>query len=153
VLTFAAWIRYRGVASDKTADARTDTCPYSLTEVFGDDHLLNVPHQKDVTWLSEIFSRSAKKFPHLTALQVPHTGESLTFAELDSTPKDIAAQYRHTLPAPTRSSPWRCRRTTVRSSHRTGDPQGRRHIDVSRHDAADALIDHMLNDAAAGAAC
>src|SRR6476469_2349630 len=100
MLTFAAWIRYRGVASDKTADARTDTCPYSLTEVFGDDHLLNVPHQKDVTWLSEIFSRSAKKFPHLTALQVPHTGESLSFAELDARAESVAAALSAFLTGP-----------------------------------------------------
>jgi len=71
-----------------------------LTEVFGNDHLLNVPHQKGVRWLTEIFERSAKKFPDLTALQIPHTGESLTFAELDSRAEIIAAAISPYLTGP-----------------------------------------------------
>ena len=43
VLTFVAWRRYLWVA-EKPPQA--DTCPYSLTDVFGDSHLVNVPHQK-----------------------------------------------------------------------------------------------------------
>jgi non-ribosomal peptide synthetase-like protein len=89
-LAFTAWRRYLW-ASEKVSDGKTDTCPYSLTDVFGDNHLVNVPHQKGVRWLTEIFSRSAKKFPNLTALQIPHTGESLTFAELDARAENIAA--------------------------------------------------------------
>jgi non-ribosomal peptide synthetase component F len=68
-----------------------DTSPCSLTEIFGNQALLTVPHQKGVRWLTEVFSRSAEKFPHLTALQIPHTGESLTFAELDARAESIAA--------------------------------------------------------------
>ena len=75
-LTFVAWRRYLGAAEKVASEA--DTCPYSLTDVFGECHLVNVPHQKGVQWLNEVFSRSAKKFPHLTALQIPNTGESLT---------------------------------------------------------------------------
>src|SRR6516165_8282393 len=88
LVTFAAWRRYRW-AAQKVAQA--DTCPYSLSDAFGDDHLVNVPHQKGVRWLTEIFSRSAERFPHLTALQIPHTGESLTFAELDARAESVAA--------------------------------------------------------------
>ena len=44
-------------------------------------------------WLTEIFSRSAEKYPHLTALQIPHTGESLTFAELDVRAEAVAAAF------------------------------------------------------------
>src|SRR5205814_9119235 len=36
-------------------------------------------------------SRSAAKFPDLTALHIPHTGESLTFAELDARADNVAA--------------------------------------------------------------
>jgi non-ribosomal peptide synthetase component F len=100
LLTFAAWLRYRGVASGKLGRAKTDACPYSVTEVFGDDHLLNVPHQKGVLWLTEVFSRSAKKFPDQIALQIPHTGESFTYAELDSRAENIAAEIARYLSGP-----------------------------------------------------
>jgi non-ribosomal peptide synthetase-like protein len=76
---------------EKVAENQAYTCPYSLTEVFGRDHLLNVPHQKGVRWLTEIFSRSAEKFPDLTALQIPCSGESLSFAELDARAEKVAA--------------------------------------------------------------
>src|SRR6476661_6715996 len=88
VLTFVAWRRYRWAAEKMP---QTDTCPYSLTDVFDDRHLVNVPHQKGIRWLTEVFGRSAEKFPDLTALQIPHTGESLTFAELDARAENIAA--------------------------------------------------------------
>ncbi|HZD30170.1 MAG TPA: non-ribosomal peptide synthetase, partial [Candidatus Angelobacter sp.] len=80
--------------------SETDTCPYSLTDVFGDRHLVNVPHQKGVRWLTEVFSRSAKRFPGLTALQIPHTGESLTFAELDARAERVAAAVSPFLAGP-----------------------------------------------------
>ena len=79
VLAYVAWRRYLG-ALEVVPHWQTDHCQYSLTDVFGDRHLVNAPHQKGVQWLTEIFSRSASKFPDLTALQIPHTGESLTFA-------------------------------------------------------------------------
>jgi len=90
VATYAAWRRYLW-AAEKVSDERADRCEYSLTEVFGDRPFVNVPHQKGVRWLSEIFDRSARKFPDLVALQIPHTGESLTYAELDMRAENIAA--------------------------------------------------------------
>ena len=89
VVTFVAWRRYLWVA-EKGPHGPADTCPYSLTDVFGDTHLISVPHQKGVRWLSEVFSRSAERFPNLAALQIPHTGESLTFAELDARAESVA---------------------------------------------------------------
>lgn len=89
VLTFLAWRQYLWAAED-VSQQKADKSPYSLTDVFGDNHLVNVPHQKDVRWLTEIFSRSAKKFPNHTALQIPHTGESLTYSELDKRAEMIA---------------------------------------------------------------
>jgi non-ribosomal peptide synthetase-like protein len=71
-----------------------------LTDVFGDRHLVNVPHQKGIRWLTDVFSRSAEKFPHFTALQIPHTGESLTFAELDARAEKLAAALSPFLTGP-----------------------------------------------------
>ena len=89
LLAVAAWRRY--ISAAEAAHDQADTSQYSLTDVFYSDHLANAPHQKGVRWLTEIFSRSAEKFPDLTALQIPHTGESLTFAELDARAEDVAA--------------------------------------------------------------
>jgi len=99
VLVFAAWRRYLRVAK-REPDGEADTCPYSLTEVFGDQHLVNVPHQEGVQWLTEIFSRSARKYPDHTALQIPHSGESLTFAELDARAESVAAALSPFLTGP-----------------------------------------------------
>ena len=88
LLTYMAWRRYLWAA--EATHEQEDTCPYSLTEVFDDNHLINIPHQKDVQWLGEVFSRSARKYSELTALQIPHTGESLSFAELDSRAEEVA---------------------------------------------------------------
>ncbi len=97
-LTFAAWRRYLWAA--EKGPRHVDTCPYSLTDVFADDHLISVPHQKGIRWLTEVFSRSAEKFPDLTALQIPYTGESLTFAELDARAERVAAAVSPFLTGP-----------------------------------------------------
>lgn len=99
LLTFLAWRRYLWAAERGPHD-KVDTCPYSLTDVFGDHHLIKVPHQAGVRWLSDVFSRSAQRFPHLTALQIPHTGESLTFAELDARAESVAAALSPFLTGP-----------------------------------------------------
>jgi non-ribosomal peptide synthetase-like protein len=96
-LSFAAWRRYLW-AGQKLPQA--DTCPYSLTDVFGDPRVVNAPHQQGVRWLTEVFSRSAARFPQLTALQIPHTGESLTFAELDARAERVAAALSRFLTGP-----------------------------------------------------
>jgi non-ribosomal peptide synthetase-like protein len=96
-LTFVAWRRYLWAAEKLP---QPDTCPSSLTDVFGDRHLVNVPHQAGVRWLTEVFSRSADKFPDLIALQIPVTGEILTFAELDARAEDIAAALAPLLTGP-----------------------------------------------------
>ena len=82
-LAFAAWRRYLWVAGKGPLE-HEDTCPYSLTEVYAGRHVQNAPHQAGVRWLHEVFSRSAAKFPDHPALQVPRTGDSLTYAELDA---------------------------------------------------------------------
>ncbi|MCP4454326.1 MAG: hypothetical protein GY809_22945, partial [Planctomycetes bacterium] len=86
--------------ADKAPRGQADTCPYSLTDVFSDRHLVNVSHQEGIQWLSEIFSRSAEKYPDYKALQIPHTGESLTFAELDARAENVAAALSPFLTGP-----------------------------------------------------
>lgn len=98
-LTFAAWRRYLWVAGKGPLE-HEDTCPYSLTEVYAGRHVQNVPHQAGVRWLHEVFSRSAAKFPDHPALQVPHTGESLTYAELDARAEAVAAALSVVLTGP-----------------------------------------------------
>ena len=144
-LTFLAWRRYIW-AAQKVPQA--DNCPCSLTDVFGDRPFVNVPHQRGVRWLTEIFSRSAEKYPHLTALQIPHTGESLTFAELDGRAEAVAAALSPFLNGPDQivavamsQDNWQivaCHLGILRAGGTV------MFLDTT---LPDALITHMLNDA------
>ncbi|WP_072396301.1 AMP-binding protein [Hyphomicrobium sp. CS1GBMeth3] len=97
ILVFLAWRQYLWAGRWREL---VDTCPYSLTDVFGRNHLAKVPHQKGVRWLPEIFSRSAVRYPDLPALQIPHTGETLTYAELDARAERVAAAVSPFLTGP-----------------------------------------------------
>ena len=97
VLVFVAWRMYRRGAA---AAAPTDTSPFGLTDCRDDRSLVNVPHQRGVRWLTEVFSRSVERFPDLTALHIAHTGESLTFAELDRRAEEVAAALSPFLTGP-----------------------------------------------------
>lgn len=99
LLTFIAWRRYLWAGEHGPYD-EIDKCPYSLTDAFGDRHLVKIPHQTGVRWLSDVFTRSAQRYPHHTALQVPHIGESLTFAELDAGAEKVAAALSSLLTGP-----------------------------------------------------
>ena len=145
VLTFVAWRRYLW-AAEKVPPA--DTCPYSLTDVFGDRHLVNVPHQEGIRWLTEVFSRSAERFPDLTALQIPHTGESLTFAELDARAENVAAALAPFLTGPDQvvavamsQDNWQ-----IVAAH-LGILKAGGTLMFLDTTLPDALITHMLNDA------
>ena len=145
VLTFVAWRRYLW-AAEKLPQA--DTCPYSLTDVFGDRPFVNAPHQEGVRWLTEVFSRSAEKFPDLTALQIPHTGESLTFAELDARAENMAAALSPFLTGPDQvvavamsQDNWQ-----IVAAH-LGILKAGGTVMFLDTTLPDALITHMLNDA------
>jgi amino acid adenylation domain-containing protein len=119
-----------------------------LTDVFGDRHLLNVPHQKGIRWLTEVFSRSAERFPDSTALQIPHTGESLTFAELDARAENIAAALGSFLNGPDQvvavamsQDNWQ-----IVAAH-LGILKAGGTLMFLDTTLPDALITHMLNDA------
>ncbi len=146
-LTFVAWRRYLW-AAEKSPHGQTDTCQYSLTDVFGDHHFVNVPHQNGVRWLTEVFSRSAEKFPHLTALQIPHTGESLTFAELNARAENLAAALSPFLTGPDQvvavamsQDNWQ-----IVASH-LGILKAGGTVLFLDTTLPDALVTHMLNDA------
>jgi non-ribosomal peptide synthetase-like protein len=147
LLTFVAWRRYLAAAEAAPLDG-VDACAYSLTDVFGGDHLLNVPHQNGVLWLTEVFSRSAERFPHLTALQIPHTGEALTFAELDARAEAVAAAVSPFLTGPDQivavampQESWH-----IVASH-LGILKAGGTVMVLDTTLPDALVTHMLDDA------
>jgi non-ribosomal peptide synthetase-like protein len=147
VLTFVAWRRYLW-AAERVPHGRADTCQYTLADVFGDRPFVNVPHQKGIRWLTEVFSRSAEKFPHLTALQIPHTGETLTFAELDARAETVAAALSPFLTGPDQvvavamsQDNWQ-----IVASH-LGILKAGGTVMFLDTTLPDALITHMLNDA------
>jgi non-ribosomal peptide synthetase-like protein len=144
-LAFAAWRRYLWAAEEVP---QADTCPYSLTDVFGRNHLVNAPHQDGARWLTEVFTRSAKRFPDLPALQIPHTGETLTFAELDARAESVAAALAPYVTGPDQV-------VAVAMSQDTWHIVAA-HLGILKAGGAvmfldttlpDALIAHMLNDA------
>ena len=147
VLTFAAWRRYLWAAK-KSAHEPRDTCPYSLTDVFGDRPFANVPHQQGIRWLTEVFGRSAEKYPDFVALQIPHSGESLTFAELDAHAESVAAAVQPLLTGPDQvvavampQDNWQ-----IVAAH-LGVLRAGGTLVVLDTTLPDALITHMINDA------
>jgi non-ribosomal peptide synthetase-like protein len=146
LLAVVAWRRYIWAA--EVVHDQADTCRYSLTDVFDGDHIASVPHQKGVRWLTEVFSRTAEKFPHLTALQIPHTGESLTFAELDAQAENVAAALFPFLSGPDQvvavampQDNWQ-----IVASH-LGILKAGGTVMFLDTTLPDALVTHMLNDA------
>ena len=99
VTIYLAWRQYLW-ASQPGPDQQLDQCPYSLTDRFGQNSFLNITHQRGVRWLTEIFSRSAARYPNHIALQIPHTGEALTYAELDAAAERIAGALSRHLDGP-----------------------------------------------------
>ena len=83
----AAWVRYRSVVADEqTAPSPSLTLTQPLPRHSWGTHR----HQRGARWLHEIFERSAERFPELTALSVPDTGESLTYAQLNRQSDQLA---------------------------------------------------------------
>jgi non-ribosomal peptide synthetase-like protein len=146
-LTFLAWRRYLW-AAEKVPHGRADTCQYTLMDFVGDPAIVNVPHQKGIRWLTEVFSRTAEKFPHLTALQIPYTGETLTFAELDARAESVAAALSPFVTGPDQvvavamsQDNWQ-----IVASH-LGILKAGGAVMFLDTTLPDALVTHMLNDA------
>jgi len=116
--------------------------------VFGERSLVNAPHQKGIQWLTDVFTRSARKFPNFPALQIPHTGECLTFAELDTRAEKIAAAISPFLTGPDQvvavamsQDNWQ-----IVASH-LGVLKAGGTLMFLDTTLPDAVISHMLNDA------
>ena len=84
----AAWIRYRQVVAD---NAYSPSQERTLTQSYPSTPWGIHRHQQGARWLHEVFERSAAQYPEFTALSVPETGESLTYAELDQLANQLAA--------------------------------------------------------------
>jgi amino acid adenylation domain-containing protein len=84
----AAWVRYRQVVGD---NANSHGIEPTLTQCYPATPWGTHRHQQGARWLHELFERSAAQFPSLTALSVPETGESLTYAKLDELANQFAA--------------------------------------------------------------
>jgi len=84
----AAWVRYRQVVAD---NARSPNPEPTLAQSYPSTPWGTHQHQHGARWLHEVFERSAAQFPTLTALSVPETGESLTYAELDQLANQLAS--------------------------------------------------------------
>ena len=97
---------------------------------------------------TEVFSRSAEKYPNFTALQIPHSGESLTFAELDGHAENVAAAVQPLLTGPDQvvavamsQDSWH-----IVAAH-LGVLRAGGTLVVLDTTLPDALIAHMINDA------
>src|SRR3974390_2563386 len=104
--------------------------------------------RKGAKGFTEVLTPSAERFPHLTALQIPHTGESLTFAELDAQAETVAAALAPFLTGPDQvvavamsQDNWQ-----IVASH-LGILKAGGTVMVLDTTLPDALITHMLNDA------
>ncbi|PHP64724.1 hypothetical protein CSC94_22890 [Zhengella mangrovi] len=147
LVAFAAWRRYLWAAED-TGPLGGETHEHVLTDRFGPASLANASHQKGVLWLSDVFSRTAARYPDHLALQVPHTGESLTYAELDARTDTIAAALEAFVDGPDQV-------VAVAMSQDNADIVAA-HLGILRAGGVlmfldttmpDSLIEHMLDDA------
>ena len=147
LIIYLAWRRYLW-ACEQDSDPPLDNCRFSLTDRFGQNAFVNVPHQRGVRWLSEIFSRSAARYHDHVALQIPHTGESFTYGQLDARAEHIATAVSRHLDGPDQV-------VAVAMSQDNWEIVAA-HLGILKAggtlmflDTAlpDALIDHMLDDA------
>ena len=88
-LSSLAWWRYRRVLESVKPSPSTDL--YCLRDEPAGDLWVRAEHQQGVKWLHEIFERSAARYPSFTALQVPATGEQITYQALNHRAEQIAA--------------------------------------------------------------
>jgi non-ribosomal peptide synthetase-like protein len=88
-LSSLAWWQYCRVLQSTKPSSKSDL--YCLKDEPTGDLWIRADHQKGVEWLHEIFERSAVRYPNFTALQVPATGEQITYQALNHRAEQIAA--------------------------------------------------------------
>jgi non-ribosomal peptide synthetase component F len=84
----AAWVRYRRVVAQNTRSLSTEP---TLSQSYPSTPWGAHRHQQGARWLHEVFEHSAAQYPGFSALSVPETGESLTYAELDQLANQLAS--------------------------------------------------------------
>ena len=110
LLSFAAWKRYVWVA-EKASRRNSGHLPVQLDRCLRWSAVSESIPPKRICWLTEV-SAAGQEVPHLTALQIAHTGKSLTYAELETRARNKwLLLFPAFSPVPIRSSPWRCPRT------------------------------------------
>ena len=97
-VTTLAWWRYCQVL--RTTEPAEPADAHILAGVPAADPWLRADHQRGVAWLHEIFERSAQRYPNFTALQVPATGEVLSYGELNTRAEQLATVISGHLSAP-----------------------------------------------------
>ena len=149
-LTFAAWRRYLWVAGRSRLE-REDTCPYSLTDVFGGRRPAHAPHQEGVQWLHGDLEplRGALSRSHGPADPPYRRVADLRRARRACRDRGCGAVSRSHRPGPGR----RRRDAAGRLADRgraPGDPEGGRDDPVSRHHAAGCAGDPHARGRATG---
>ena len=141
----AAWVRYRQVVADNASSPSTDP---TLTQSYPSAPWGTHRHQQGARWLHEIFERSAAQFPALTALSVPETGVSLTYAELDQLANQLAAVIGDAISEPDQVVAVRLPQdsATVVALHLAILKAGATQCFIDP-DAPDALFSRVLSDA------
>jgi non-ribosomal peptide synthetase-like protein len=97
-LSSLAWWQYGRVLQSTKPSPSSDL--YCLKDEPSGDLWIRADHQKGVEWLHEIFERSAARYPNFTALQVPTTGEQITYQTLNHRAEQIAAAIAPYLSGP-----------------------------------------------------
>lgn len=84
-----AWWRYCRVLQDIKTSPPADL--YCLKDEPSGDLWIRTKHQNGVQWLHEVFERSALRYPSFIALQIPATGEQISYQALNHRAEQLAA--------------------------------------------------------------
>jgi len=99
-LSTAAWWRYCRIARQAGRDSQFDDGPV-LTDRFSERaRPPHSPFNTRIRWLHEVFECAAEALPGYPALSVPHTGEQLSYAELNRRADAIAVALMQHLDGP-----------------------------------------------------
>ena len=69
-IIYAAWRRYLW-AAEQGPDQKPDPCPYSLTDRFGQNALVNVPHQEGIHGSQRYSAAPLRDTPNLRPCRFP----------------------------------------------------------------------------------
>jgi len=99
-LSTLAWWQYCRIARDAQRQPRGDDGPRLTDRFSARARPPHSPFNPRVRWLHQVFERSADALPEHPALSVPHSGERLSYAELNRRADAIAAALMPHLDGP-----------------------------------------------------